>query len=216
MKYLLSAFLTGLFLQSMACNPEPLPTRWSAGIIGIGNYQLPYDGWHPYFLPGIQVKRECGNYAIRAGVEHVKTYIAPSEQGGFDILYMSGPVSRTLFRAGAERSWKLHRWFNPYAAADIAWQSMHSDITSVGGIAGLNERVEIDTRGIGLLPAIGLRSELGKNISLFAEYRAEAFLNDESSKLTDYNGNVDSRPSRRTDFDFSAGKSVQAGIQIYF
>lgn len=193
-----------------------LPPRWSIGVIGVGNYQLPYSGWHPYFLPGLQVKRMTKQYTLRFGVEHVRIYNAPTDMQGYDILYMTGPEKRTVVRAGVEREFYIHRFFTPYIGVDLAAQYMSSNILYEGGIAGLNERHEITTKGVGLLPTVGFKTQLGSKVSFFAECRAEAFFNDVYQKSTYYSGNVDTRPIRGTEFDFSVGKIVQAGIQISF
>lgn len=217
MKRLLSLLFLSLSASAFACGGygDFIP-RWSIGVIGAGNYQLHYSGWHPYFLPGVQVKRTTKKFTYRFGVEHVKIYNEPTDMQGYDILYMTGPEKRTVVRAGVEREWFLHRFFSPYVAVDLAAQSMKSNILYEGGIAGLNERKEITTKGIGLMPAVGFITHFGRKVSVFAEYRAEAFINDVYQKSTYYSGNVDTRPTRGTEFDFVVGKIVQAGIQITF
>lgn len=217
MKKLLSLLFLSLSASAFACGGYgDFAPRWSIGVIGAGNYQLPYSGWKPYFMPGIQLKRTAGQYKLRFGVEHVKNYNEPTDMQGYDILYMTGPEKRTVVRAGVEREWYLHRFFSPYVAVDLAAQSMNSNILYEGGIAGLNERHEITTKGIGLMPTVGIKSNLGRRVALFAEYRAEAFLNDVYQKSTFYSGNVDTRPTRGTEFDFAAGKIVHAGVQFSF
>ena len=132
------------------------------------------------------------------------------------MMYSTGYERRTLVRVGIERGWFLHRLFRPYAAVDLAGQFSRSDMYHSGGIAGLNQREEYGTKGIGVLPTIGFKTYIGKRISIYAEYRAEAFLNDVDTKITYYNGNVDSRPTSEMIFDFKAGTIGLAGIQVMF
>ncbi|HTF05692.1 MAG TPA: hypothetical protein VK826_16810 [Bacteroidia bacterium] len=204
--------------KSFACGGYvDFTPRWTIGIIGAGHYRTMNVEGHAYFLPGVQVKRTMGKYQARVGIEHTKYYTEPADvPGGADILYVEGPSRRTLVRVGVERGWTLHRFFAPYAAIDLAGQFGTSDLTYSGGIAGMHERHEIVKKGVGVLPAVGVKVNLSSKISFFAEYRAEFFLNDVYSKTTYYWGNVDSRPSRETNGEFDFGDIGHVGIQIAF
>lgn len=216
MKKLFTVFLVAMCTHVFACDVPIDLRKWSISVIGLGNYGTAQKAWQPYFLPGIQFNREAGNYEMRFAVERTKYYAEPTDQSGEDILYISGPERRTLLRIGLEREWKLNRWINPYAAIDIAGQKVYSELTYVGGIAGMNEKHAITTNGVGLLPAIGFKSEIANHVAFFAEYRAEAFVNNVNQKSTYYNGNVDSRPSRDTQVDFNVGSIGNIGFQFQF
>lgn len=220
MKKTLCLLLAMIAIRAFACGGyADLYPKWSIGVIGIGNYSMAKNGYQPYFLPGIQFTHTNSNglWAERAAVEHIKTF-SESEvfPQGNDMLAYNGTERRTILRAGIEHGWFLHKLFRPYAALDLAGQLHKSDYTYSGGIAGLNQRDEITTKGIGLLPTIGFKTYIGTRISVFAEYRAEAFLSSVYTDVTYYNGNVDARPYKQTQFDFNVGKIAQAGIQVMF
>lgn len=216
-KKLLLLPIAFLRLHAFACGGYgDIFPRWSLNVIAVGNYQLPYSAWNPSFLPGVQLNRTMGKNTLRFGLEHVRIQHEPTSEQGADILYVSGTEQRTVLRAGFERRWYLHRLIQPYAAVDVAGQSMTSNMLYVGGIAGLDERYEITTKGIGIIPAIGFKTSIGRNVALFAEYRVEAFVNDVYRKATFYNGNIDSRPTRNTEFDFAMGTIGHLGLQIAF
>lgn len=216
MRKTLFIILATISVQVFACGGYADYPKWSIGVIGVGNYYMGGPGWNPHFLPGIQVKRAKGPYALRFGVEHVRNYTEPTGEQGADIMYIEGNVKRTVLRAGMERGWNLHWRFSPYVAVDLAAQSMCSDMTYEGGIAGISERHEITTKGIGLMPTIGFKTNINRKIAFFAEYRAEAFVNDVYQKSTYYIGSIDSRPTRETEFDFAVGTIGHVGIQIAF
>lgn len=169
-------------------------------------------------LPGIQFTHQSGLWAQRAAIEYSRyTSLTPDfPPGSADMLSINGKENRVLLRVGLERGYYLHRLFRPYAALDLGVQYDQYDMTLVGGIAGFNQRDQITTKGIGLMPTVGFKTFVGRKICIYAEYRAEAFLNDVDTKTTDYWGNVDHRPTSETKFDFAAGKIVQAGIQVMF
>ena len=221
MKKILSLLLVSCSLSAFACGGYgDLYPKWSIGVIGYGNVQSLNGGMHAYFLPGVQFthQRPGGLWAERGAIEFTKfSYVTPEfPPGSADMLYQEGKESRTLVRLGVERGVYLHRLFRPYAALDVGFQYAKSDMRLVGGIAGFNERDRTTIKGVGLLPAVGFKTYIGKKISVYAEYRAEAFINDVDRKVTDYNGNVDTRPTSETQFSFKGGKFIQAGIQVMF
>jgi len=220
MKRTLSLLLVILSVRAFACGgyADPYP-EWSIGVIGAGNYSMPASGFHPYFLPGIQFTHTNGGaWTQRGAIEYTKYTIVPVEDspGSADLMFVGGTEKRTLIRAGVEHGWFICPLFRPYVALDLAGQSYKSNITYEGGLMGRNDREEISTKGIGLLPAIGFKTDIGKRISVFAEYRAEAFVNNTETKVTYYNGNIDSRPTDGTNFDFRAGAIAHLGVQVMF
>lgn len=193
--------------------------KWSLGVIGYGNFSMPVAGTHGYFLPGIQFSHATpsGRWAQRVAIEHMKqSFTTPVPPGGADMLSEEGYENSWLLRVGLERGWFLHRLFRPYVAVDLAGQLMRSDITYSGGIAGLNQRDEIRRKGFGLMPAVGFKTFIGKRISIYAEYRAEAMLYDVDKKITYYNGYTDSRPYGEMEATFRAGRLFHGGIQVMF
>lgn len=221
MRKTLSLLLVTCSLSAFACGGySDLYPKWSIGVIGFSNTNMPVAGMQGMILPGVQFTHQCGNglWAQRAAIEYSRyTKVTPDiPPGSADMMYSDGRENRVLLRVGLERGWFLHRLFRPYAAFDLGMQYDQHDMRHEGGIAGLNQRDEITTKGIGLMPTVGFKTYIGRKICLYGEYRAEAFLNDIDSKTTYYNGNVDSRPTSETKFDFAAGKIVQAGVQVMF
>jgi hypothetical protein len=220
-KKTLSLLLVLCSLSAFACGGYgDLYPKWSIGVIGVGNFSTPQFSNHLYFLPGIQFTHQnpYGTWAQRAGIEHIKSHIETPDAltQGNDVLYYEGTEQRTILRVGIERGWYVTQRLRPYAAVDLAGQFYKSDIDYSGGFGGLNERDEIKMKGIGLMPAIGLKTFVGRKICIYAEYRAEAFLNDVDTKVTHYSGNIDSRPTSEMKFDFSAGTIAQMGVQVMF
>lgn len=217
MKKLIILPLFFLCFEAFACGGyADLYPKWSIGVIGVGSYSLPATGFQPYFLPGVQFTHTRGMWAQRFAVEQVRHTIENNETGGADMLATNGTERRTMIRIGLERGWYLHRLFRPYVAMDIAGQLYKSDIDYEGGIAGMNQNVTVNSKGIGLIPTVGFKTYIGKKISLYAEYRAEAFVNDETRMVTYKSGIVDTRPVNDTKFDFNAGSIAQVGVQVMF
>jgi hypothetical protein len=221
MKKTLSLLLISCSLSAFACGGYgDLYPKWSIGVIGYSNTNMPVAGMQNMVLPGVQFTHQGWNtlWAQRAAIEYSRyTMLTPDfPPGSADMMYTEGKENRVLVRVGLERGWFVHRLFRPYAAMDLGMQYDKSDIQEVGGIMGVNQRHEITTKGIGLMPTVGFKTFVGRKVCIYAEYRAEAFLNDVDTKTTYYNGNVDSRPTSQTKFDFSGGKIVQAGIQVMF
>lgn len=214
-------FLICSSFSAYACvdNARVIP-QWSFGVIGYGHFNMPVSGANNYFLPGIQLAHNStdGRWSQRVAFEYIKQAVVSPEfpPGSADMMTMEGQEKRALLRIGLERGWSLHRLFHPYVAMDIAGQLYTSDVTYSGGIAGLYQRTEVSAKGIGLLPAAGFKTFLGQHIALYAEYRAEAFVNDVHTKTTDYIGNVDYRPTSETQSDFKGGDIFLAGIQVIF
>lgn len=213
--FLLLFVASGIHL--MACGGYIDQPKWSISVIGAGNYRTLLHDWNPQFLPGLQLNRKVGmGMEMRFGLEYTRYYNEPAETPYVDILYISGPEKQTTLRMGMEKQWKLSRWFIPYAAADLAGRKMTSDIHYEGGIAGMNESHEVTQYGIGILPAIGFKTQLAARVSFFAEYRAEYFVNRTTDKTTYYNGNIDSRPFTQTTADFAFGNIGHIGMQFSF
>lgn len=219
-KKTLTAFFLCFALSAMACGGyADLYPKWSIGVIGYGHFQMPHQGMmRSYVLPGVQFTHGNRIWGQRVAIEYTKYTETGQEfpQGGADMLYSTGYERRTMLRVGIERGWFMHRVFRPYAAVDIAGQFSRSDMYYSGGIMGMNQRDEVTTKGIGLLPAVGFKTFIGRRISIYAEYRAEAFLNDVDTKTTYYNGNIDARPTSEMNFDFKVGTIGLAGIQVMF
>jgi hypothetical protein len=225
MKKFLVLFFTSCSLSAFACGDYgALVPRWSIGVIGYGSFEMPVSGSlagaHSYFLPGIQFGHTTasGKWTHRIALERIQRSMESPEipPGGADMMMYEGSENRTLLRIGVEREWQIRRWFRPYAALDLAGKIGKSDFTYSGGIAGLHQREEYTFKGIGLLPAIGIKSFIGNRISVYAEYRAEAFLNDVDKTFTYYNGYVDSRPYPEAKTEFYAGEVLTAGVQVLF
>lgn len=221
MKKILSLLLVSCSLSAFACGGyTDLYPKWSIGVIGYSNTNMPVAGMQGMILPGVQFTHQCWNglWAQRAAIEYSRyTQLTPEfPPGSADMMYTDGRENRVLVRVGLERGWFVHRLFRPYAALDLAMQYDNYDMREVGGIAGLNQRDQITTKGIGLMPTVGFKTFIGRKVCIYAEYRAEAFLNDVDTKITNYQGNVDYRPTSETKFDFAAGKIVQAGVQVMF
>lgn len=221
MKKLITAILVSASLSAFACGGYgDLYPKWSIGVIGYGNMYLPNNGMNSFFLPGVQFthRSNSGLWNHRVAVEHIRrNYSAPDfPPGGADMMHIEGFNRRTVIRVGIERSVNLHRFFQPYAAVDLAGQFMRLDLREEGGIMGVNQRREIDTKGIGIMPGIGFRTFLGSKICLYAEYRGEFFVNDVDTKTTNYWGNVDTRPTSETEFTMKGGRIFQAGVQVLF
>lgn len=221
MKKTLVLLFALISLRMFACvDTTAVNPQWALGVIGVGNYSLPVSGFHPFFLPGIQLTHmnANGKWTQRVAVEYTKhsELMNDPPAGSADMFYIEGTEQRTLLRVGLEHDWTLHRFFNPYVAVDLAGQLYKSDVHYTGGIAGIDERDEIVTKGIGLLPAVGFKSYFGKHIAWFAEYRAEAFVNSRYTKMTNYSGNVDTRPHTETVYDFNGGNIGHVGVQVMF
>lgn len=221
MRKLFSILMITVSASAFACGGyADLYPRWSIGIIGYTNSNMAVSGLNGMILPGVQFTHQCFNglWAQRAAIEYSRyTALAPDfPPGSADMMTISGQENRVLLRVGLERGWFLHRLFRPYAAMDLGFQYDNYNMRIEGGIAGFNKRDEITTKGIGLMPTVGFKTFIGRKICFYAEYRAEAFLNDVDTKTTDYRGNTDYRPTSETKFDFAAGKIWQAGIQVMF
>lgn len=221
MKKTLSLVLVLVAVRAFACGGYGnIYPKWSLGVIGVGNLRMPTTGMHTYFLPGIQLSHNsaCGAWSQRVAIEYTKQSVSTPEfpPGSADMMYMDGYENRTVLRIGLERGWFLHRLFRPYVAMDLAGQLGKSDISYSGGIAGLNQRDEISRKGFGLMPAVGFKTFIGKRISVYAEYRAEAMLNDVDKKITYYNGYIDSRPYGEMEAKFNVGTIFHSGIQVMF
>ncbi len=221
MKKTLSLLLVMIAVRVFACGGyADLYPKWSIGVIGYSNTNMPVAGMHGMILPGVQFTHRCYNglWAQRGAIEYGRyTPITPEfPPGSADMMYTDGKEQRVLVRVGLERGWFLHRLFRPYAALDMGIQYGKSDLSLVGGIMGVNQREEITTKGIGLMPTVGFKTFIGQKICIYAEYRAEAFLNSVYTDVTHYSGNVDARPYKQTQFDFNMGKIAQVGVQVMF
>ncbi|HTF05693.1 MAG TPA: hypothetical protein VK826_16815 [Bacteroidia bacterium] len=213
MKKLLVFPLLLLNFQAFACGDytTPLP-KWRVGIIAAGHYSSLFYGFRPSFLPGVQVNRQFGKYELRLAVEH--TQMTTEGSGMPNYMWGKGHSSRTLVRAGIERSIPLTRWLAVYGAADLAAQFGNSKVDAMGCFGPMGV-ITSRSRGAGIIPAVGVRFKMGPRISCFAEYRAEFFINDVRQK-TKFGGNTESRPVNYTETDFEFGKIGHVGIQIAF
>ncbi len=221
MKKILSAILVSFSLSAFACGGyADLYPKWSIGVIGYGNSNMSVVGMQGMILPGVQFTHQFGNgfWAQRVAIEYSR-FTSPTPEfppGSADMMSMQGKENRVLVRVGLERGWFVLRGIRPYAALDLGFQYDNYDMHLEGGIAGFNQRNEIKTKGVGLMPTLGLKTYLGRKICIYAEYRAEAFLNDVDTKTTDYRGYADYRPTSETEFTLTAGKIWQAGVQVMF
>jgi opacity protein-like surface antigen len=189
--------------------------KWSISVIAAGNYGTSLSTWKPSFLPGLQINRKLNHgMELRFGVEHTRFYHEPEIMFGADMMLAYGPERKTTFRAGVQKSWTVSGWFAPYVAADLALRKFSSNIHYEGGIAGLNETRMIDQLGVGVLPTVGVNFRVNDRMSVFAEYRAEYFLNKSTTDVVHHNGNVDDRPYTQTTSDFRFGNIGNVGLQI--
>jgi hypothetical protein len=220
MKKILPALFVCLSASAFACGGDStLYPKWSIGVIGVGSIEMPLHGAHTSFLPGVQFTySKNGTWAQRVAVEHTR-YAAEAADypaGGADMMSIEGTAKRTVLRIGLQNEWALHRFFHPYAALDLAGQLSESNMVYTGGIAGINERREISTKGIGVIPALGFKTFFGKRIALYGEYRAEGFLNAVDTKTFDYRTQQELRATRISQLDFRSGDLFLAGIQVMF
>lgn len=224
MKKITLLFLLCCNLHAWAGNDSLTPQpKWSIGMIGYGSFRMPVSGdlsgSRSYFLPGIQVTRvsASGKYNYRVGVEHIqRSFASPEVPTGADEIAYNGQESRSLLRIGMEREWHLHRLFSPYVSLDIAAKMGRSDFTYSGGLMGMHQREQTRTKGIGVMPSLGFKTSITPRVAFYAEFRTEAFMNNVHRKITDYNGNVDTRPQREFSFELHSGETVMAGIQVRF
>lgn len=221
MKKTLCLLLLLVSATAFACTDSTRnPLKWSVGVIGYGHLNMAYSGMQHYFMPGIQFAHNNadGKWSQRVAFEFTKQVVSTPDfpPGSADIMFTEGKENRALLRFGLERGWNVCHSLRPYAAIDLAGQLTKSDITYSGGFAGLNQREQIERQGFGLMPAVGLKAFLGKHISVYAEYRAEAMLSKVNRTTTYYNGYVDARPYREMDAEFDAGTIFHSGIQVFF
>ncbi len=201
------------FNANARCESDVIGPKWKVGIIAAGHYSSPFYGLNPVFLPGIQVNRVVGKFELRAAVEYTK--LSSARFGRPDYAWMDGFSNRAVLRLGIERSFNLCNRFAVYGAADLAAQFTRSEIETFGcfGPIGI---VDSRSKGVGIIPAVGMRFKLGQRVSIFAEYRAEVFLNDVTDKIIYDGGNIDTRPVRYNSADFRFGNIGHVGVQIAF
>lgn len=187
------------------------PSKWKVGIIAAGHYNTGMWGFHPAFLPGVQVNRVVGKLELRAGAELVKT--TGSSFVPMILGYGRGMDNRTTIRAGVQRNFNLSPRWTLYASADAAYRHAYSEyeINGCFGPLGFTER---KMNGGGLITSIGVDFKLSNRISIFAEYRAEAFLYDVREKFYYNSADVKPTPYNYTQLDFRFGNIGHAGISI--
>lgn len=191
--------------------------KWSISVLVAGNYGTTVNNWKPSFLPGLQINRKLNHgMELRFGVEHTRFYHEPEIMEGADMMMVYGPERMTTFRAGVQKSWTVSARFTPYVAVDLGFRKFASDIHYEGGIAGFNETRMVDRFGVGVLPAVGVKFKIMERLSVFAEYRAEYFLNKTTTDVVYHNGNVDDRPYTQNTGDFRFGNIGNVGLQVSF
>jgi hypothetical protein len=188
-----------------------IPGKWKIGIIAAGHYNTGMYGFHPSFLPGVQVSRIAGKYELRSGIE--LTNISGHSYAPMMIGYHSGFDRRTMVRLGAQRNFALSPRWTLYAATDLAYRHAYSEF-EVAGCFGPYGFIERKMNGGGLITSIGVDFKISKRISAFAEYRAEAFFYNVRDDFYYNSADVKPTPSKYSMFDFSFGNIGHAGIAI--
>lgn len=207
-----AAFLLCFFQTAFATGgSDDNAPKWKIGILAAGHYSTGMYGFHPAFLPGVQVNRMIGKYELRAGVEHVSTTFKPDIP--MLIHYGDGFDNRTTLRLGIQRNFALSPRWTFYTAADLAYRNVFSehDVAGCFGPLGISQR---RMNGGGLVTSLGAEFKATKRISVFAEYRAEAFLYNVHEDFY-YNG-ADVKPTRNkySMLDFSFGNIGHIGLSI--
>jgi len=207
------AFLFVILSVQIAAKAAPADTlpKWSVGIIAVGHYQPAWQGFQPQFLPGIQVNRKMGKYELRMGIEQI------TSGGRFiyqpDYTRRTNTGKSTLLRIGIERGNSITSKLRVYGAVDLGMRYEKGAYESMGCFGPLGI-VNYTSRGVGVMPTLGIQYKVGKRISLFAEYRAEFFINDVNERIIYPQGNIDTRPYHYSSFDFNFGTIGQVGIKI--
>lgn len=200
-----------LFSALSANATDATPPKWKVGVIAAGHYGTGLWGFHPVFLPGVQVNRVVGKLELRAGAEHVK--ISGPSFIPMILGYGNGIDNRTTLRVGVQRNFSLSPRWTLYTSADAAYRRVYS-VFEIGGCFGPLGFTKRKMNGGGLITSIGADFKLSDRISIFAEYRAEAFLYDVKEKFY-YNGaDVKPTPYNYTQIDFRFGNIGHAGISI--
>jgi hypothetical protein len=201
------------FVQSLSAtdgNGEN-PAKWKIGIIAAGHYSTGLYGFHPALLPGVQVNRIIGKYELRAGFEHVTTtFNAPSP---LLMYYGEGFENRRTLRVGLQRNISLSSRWSFYTSADLGYRHVYSEFDVAGcfGPLGISQK---RMNGGGMITSLGIEFQASKRISLFAEYRAEAFLYGVHEDF--YYNSADIKPTRNkySMYDFSFGSIGHVGLSI--
>ena len=167
-------------ITANAAPTDTLP-KWSIGMIAVGNYQSMYQGFQPQFLPGLQLNRKLGKYELRLGFE--RTVSAGGRLFSQDYSSGFGNHTSNTLRIGIERGYSITRKLKVYGALDLAARYQKGAYESFGCFGPLGI-VNYTTRSIGVMPTLGLNYQISKRISVFAEYRAEFFVNDVTEKLS--------------------------------
>ncbi len=188
-----------------------IPAKWKIGIIAAGHYSTGMYGFHPSFLPGVQVNRIVGKYELRAGIEHVTSTFKPP--GPMLMHYGNGFDNRTTLRVGLQRNISLSPRWSLYTSADLAYRHVYSehDVSGCFGPLGISQR-RMD--GGGLITSLGVDFKATKRISIFAEYRAEAFLYNVREDF--YYNSADVKPTRNkySMLDFGFGNIGHVGLAV--
>ena len=175
-KYLIIiAFLLGTtygFEQTDAIKHDGY--KWTIGTILINEQNCFFDKkFKPNVFTGILFKRHLDSFSTRLGIEYVKLIDKIDEPECCDQLNSEGYTNEGMIRFGVEKGFTFKEQYKLYFALDLTGIKSYSDKIITGGIAGINQRVTINTVGYGLIPTIGLEYNIIKNLSVGLETRLQ-------------------------------------------
>lgn len=218
MKSLFTAALLLILVPAFSCIKDSTSNanKWSVGIILMNQAYSPGFGFQTNILPGFTVRRDLGKFRLRSAAE-ISLHNTNSEIMGYpDESYYKEKTFSSLLRIGIEKGWTIKKIFRPYVGLDLAGGYNKIARTDYGGLMGLySDRVN-KLHIAGILPTAGLECFIHNRFSVTAETQMSFLFVKEYQKVTYYTGNVDTRPTSYTYFDFNLYRPLAVGIHYHF
>ncbi len=165
--------------------------KWTFGTILLSeqNY-FSSKSFRPTFFNGIVIKRNLKHLTLRIGIEYSKEFYKTEENAlpMPDAMYVDGYTNEGKIRLGIEKGFIIKKYFKPFIALDLTGIKSYSDITEIGGIAGVNDRALTHSIGYGATPTIGIDIFITKNLSVTYETKYQFLYI--KSKIVDYDHGV--------------------------
>ena len=218
MKTIFTAALLLILVPAFSCVKDSSSNtyKWSVGIILMSETYSESFGLQPNILPGITARRDLGKFRLRAATEMYLHNTRSSLVVYPDQEYITEKSFGTLLRLGIERGWMIKNCFRPYIGFDLAAGFDKITITENGGFMGIYRERFINRKSAGIMPTAGLELFINKRFSVSAETQFCFLMVSKNEKTIYYLGNVDTRPTSSTSYDFNLNRPLAVGVHFHF
>lgn len=218
MKSVFTAALLLILVPAFSCVKDSTsnPNKWSVGIILMSESYSPGFGYQTNLLPGITARRDLGKFRLRSAAE-MSLHNSHSDIMGYpDETYFTEKSFSSLLRIGIEKGWNIKKIFRPYIGIDLAGGYNKIARTEYGGLIGIYRDRVTKLHIAGIMPTAGVEFFIHKRFSVTAETQLTLMVVKEDQKVTYYTGNVDTRPTSNTYFDFNLYRPLAVGVHFHF